>query len=137
MLSKRQMRNILLPVLVTGLGLRALIPAGYMPGSFEGGPWFVLCEESLPMLMATAPEDPGHHHHHAEGSAAPSMSGDCSFGHLLAGAALTADIEQATVERFADRPMGAVAKGVISSLRLLNPSTRAPPPASFQSIRIT
>ncbi len=136
MLSQHQMRSILLPVLVIGLGLRALIPAGYMPGSFEVGPWFVLCEESLPMLMTAAPDDPGHHHHHAEESAVSSMSGDCSFGHLLAGAVLTTDIEQVAVERFADRPTGAVTKGVVSSLRLLNPSTRAPPNASFQSNRI-
>ncbi len=136
MFSHRRITNILLSVLMIGLGLRALIPAGYMPGSFESGPWFVLCEDSLPMLMTAAPQDSEHHHHHhGKEPASSSMSGDCSFGHLLAGAALTTDIEQPIVERFTDRPTHAITRGVIPSLRLLNPSTRAPPNASFQSIQ--
>ena len=127
----RRTTHVLLPVLMIGLGLRALIPAGYMPGSIDGGPWFVLCGDSVPISMTMPASEAGdHHHHHDEASETSSLSGDCSFGHLLAGAVLTADIDQATIRRFDDRFFAVVRDGVVPHLRLRNPNTRAPPRAS-------
>ncbi|MDJ0919168.1 MAG: hypothetical protein QNJ05_15525 [Woeseiaceae bacterium] len=125
-----------MPILVIGLVMRALIPAGYMPGSVEGGPWFVLCPDSLPMSMTMAPGESDHHHHHGkhhhdkEDSPESALSGDCSFGHLLAGAIIGTDVEPQHVPRFDAVPTIEAVSVVIPRLRIQNPTTRAPPIAS-------
>ncbi|MDJ0760886.1 MAG: hypothetical protein QNJ19_15945 [Woeseiaceae bacterium] len=130
--SHRRPASILLPILVIGLMMRALIPAGYMPGSADGGPWFVLCPDSLPMSMNMAHRDSGHHHHHHDHKDSPesALSGDCSFAHLLAGAIVATDTEPHPVPRFDAVPSIAASSGIIPRLRIENPTTRAPPVAS-------
>jgi len=78
--------------LVGLLLLRAIVPAGYMPGSLERGTWFELCPEGLPVAVIAA--FAGDHHHHATGDGPSSAVGDCSFGDLLNTAAVHAASDQ-------------------------------------------
>lgn len=58
-------------IAVCVLALRALVPAGYMPGALDNGWHLQICPEGLngherAVLMGTAGSGPGHHHdnHH-------------------------------------------------------------------------
>ncbi len=81
--------HVLLPLALVGVLLRALVPAGYMPGSIETGLPFELCPEGLPASFTTVLDagEPQSAHHHGghdghHGEDGPALS-DCSFGHLL------------------------------------------------------
>ena len=91
----------LLPVVLAGALLRALVPAGYMPASVGSGLLFELCHDGMPVefMAALAGEAGsghahGHHHgphdHSAEDHAAGTSTamGSCSIGHLLSMVAL-------------------------------------------------
>ncbi len=86
---------VLLALALVGVLLRAVVPAGYMPGSIESGLLFELCAEGLPASFTAELADAGGphsanrhgghggaHHDGHHGEDGPALS-DCSFGHLL------------------------------------------------------
>lgn len=78
--------RLLATVLLTGVVLRAFIPAGYMPAAPGKGLLFELCPSGLPAGFASAAGDheghSGHHSSHNAHDDSPSDS-DCSLGHIL------------------------------------------------------
>ena len=66
------------------LSVRALTPAGYMPGSPASGLLYELCPAGMPAAVMRALGG-GHHHHH---DTAGGVAGDeqCPIGHMLAAA---------------------------------------------------
>jgi hypothetical protein len=75
--------RVLASVLLTGVVLRAFIPAGYMPAAPGQGLLLELCPSSLPAGFTSALADheghAGHHSAHDE----HETDNDCSFGHIL------------------------------------------------------
>jgi len=78
--------QVLTTVLLTGVLLRAFIPAGYMPAAPGQGLLFELCPSGLPAGFTSAAGDhdghSGHHSSHNAHDENPS-DGDCSLGHIL------------------------------------------------------
>ncbi len=77
-------------VLLTGVLLRAFIPAGYMPAAPGQGLLFELCPSSLPAGFTSTltghEGQPSHHSgHHSDHNAHDEheSDGDCSIGHIL------------------------------------------------------
>lgn len=131
-LKNRPTRFVLL-TLTIGLAMRALIPAGYMPGSLEGGSWFVLCSSNLPAGFSVSAVADEHHHRGMHGDAAGSsvVSGDCSFGHILSGAMIPSDLAVLASRFSPAAPVDAGAEqAFIPGTTVLRPRTRAPPLAS-------
>jgi len=76
----------LLPVLLTGVLLRAFIPAGYMPAEPGKGLLFELCDAALPAGFTAELNKHGHHADHITDHNAHDEHGvdsDCSIGHIL------------------------------------------------------
>ena len=76
----------LLAVLLTGVLLRAFIPAGYMPAAPGQGLLFELCGADLPSGFSSVLKgDDGHSGQHAGHDAHDEhgSDSDCSFGHIL------------------------------------------------------
>lgn len=94
--------RLLATVLVTGILLRAFIPAGYMPAAPGQGLLFELCPSSLPAGFTSALGDhEGHHAGHDVHDAHDEheADNDCSLGHILSfafiDAAVASDVELA------------------------------------------
>ncbi len=83
--------QLTLVLLLSGFVLRALTPAGYMPGSLADGTAFVLCPNSAPGagLFLQRNDDSAHHHRHGAPDEPPSESPweFCPFGVAFAPAA--------------------------------------------------
>lgn len=95
-------QRVLTAVLLT-VAMRALVPAGYMPGSVAAGEWMVLCPAnswaSYALLDAIAPDangagkhshhaHHGHHGHHGAANEASAAAPDsCPLGNALSQAA--------------------------------------------------
>jgi hypothetical protein len=75
--------RILLPALLAGIVLRAVVPAGYMPAAPGTGLLFELCHDGVPAGFMAALKGHGHHDHHG-GHEDHGSAGDCSIGHILA-----------------------------------------------------
>jgi hypothetical protein len=92
---RRCSRVAAISVLGACLALRAVTPAGYMPGSIADGTPFVLCPGSTPgasYFLAHGATEHSHHHHHDQGAAdkSPDIPWDtCPFGAAFAVAAPT------------------------------------------------
>lgn len=71
------------------LSLRALTPAGYMPGSPGSGLLFELCPAGMPVDVMQALG--AHHHHHARTDSPMSDDEQCPIGHMLSGAVAADD----------------------------------------------
>jgi hypothetical protein len=84
-------RMALLLLLAT-LALRAVIPIGYMPGSFGGELLLELCPDGVPIAMIQALS--GDHHHHGDGSdeTKDAIPDQCQTGHILTSAAFSPSI---------------------------------------------
>jgi len=80
-LATRKWR-LFLAVLLTGVLLRAFVPAGYMPAAPGKGLLFELCHEGMPAGFMAALGGHGHHAGHA-GHDDHASAGDCSIGHIL------------------------------------------------------
>lgn len=72
----------LLPVLLTGVLLRAFIPSGYMPAEPGKGLLFELCDAALPAGFTAELNEHGHHADHSAHDEHGAES-DCSIGHIL------------------------------------------------------
>ena len=73
-------------VLLAGVLLRAVIPAGYMPAAPGQGLLLELCPSGLPAGFASMVGDHAGHTGHHSGHTAhedDAASGDCSMGHIL------------------------------------------------------
>jgi len=73
-------------VLLTGVLLRAFIPAGYMPAAPGQGLLFELCPSGLPAgFMSAVGDHVGHSGHHSSHDAhdEDASGSDCSMGHIL------------------------------------------------------
>ncbi|MCK5326934.1 MAG: DUF2946 family protein [Woeseiaceae bacterium] len=75
-------------LLLGGMLLRAVIPAGYMPASMGSGLLFELCPDGLPSGVSFA--SVGHDHAGHHGDSGKSASDHCDLGHLLSGAVIDA-----------------------------------------------
>lgn len=75
--------RVLLPALLAGIVLRAVIPAGYMPAAPGSGLLFELCHDGVPAGFMSALRGHGQHGHHG-GHESHGSAGDCSIGHILA-----------------------------------------------------
>ena len=80
--ATRKLR-FLLPVFLTGVLLRAFIPAGYMPTAPGKGLLFELCHDGLPVSFMAALDEHAHHGDHGTHDDHGAV-GDCSFGHIVA-----------------------------------------------------
>jgi hypothetical protein len=96
--------RLLATVLLTGVLLRAFIPAGYMPAAPGQGLLLELCPSGLPtgFISASANNHGSHGHHTGHGAQNEhEMDGDCSLGHILSfafiDAAVAPDVELAPV----------------------------------------
>ena len=67
--------------------LRAFVPAGYMPAAPGQGLLFELCDAGVPTSFAAALDEHAHHGGH-DAHEDHGAFGDCSFGHIVAGAAI-------------------------------------------------
>lgn len=105
----------LLPVLLTGVLLRAFVPAGYMPAGPGKGLLFELCDDALPAGFTLELNNHGHHAEHNAHNAHDEhgADGDCSFGHILS----FAFIDAAEMAEFAVAPPVNVVIAVIAELR--------------------
>jgi len=122
----------LLLVLAAVLVLRAIVPAGYMPGSMDGGPWFELCPDGLPVTLVNAIG--GHHEHHAEANNGNSLA-DCSLGDILSAAAIPSDPgADAIAPRMVPSNLTPVRQAVVHG-PYLSYAARAPPVASRTQTR--
>ena len=74
-------RTLLLAAALAMLSLRALTPAGYMPGSPGSGLLFELCPAGVPAAVMQA-LGAGHHHHHGNEKSS-SATEHCPIGHML------------------------------------------------------
>ncbi len=74
-------RTLLLATALAMLSLRALTPAGYMPGSPGSGLLFELCPAGVPAAVMQA-LGAGHHHHHGNEKSS-SATEQCPIGHML------------------------------------------------------
>ncbi|MEJ2298890.1 MAG: hypothetical protein P8X94_10400, partial [Woeseiaceae bacterium] len=82
-------QHTLLLAALAMLSLRALTPAGYMPGSPGSGLLFELCPAGMPAGVMQALG--GGHHHHAPAGSTMSDDEQCPIGHMLSGAVASAD----------------------------------------------
>ena len=108
------------------LSVRALTPAGYMPGSPASGLLYELCPAGMPAAVMQALGG-GHHHHHA---AAGEVAGDeqCPIGHMLAVAgAVDNPVPTALVPGIADFEAPLPASPLAARVPAYR--SRAPPPA--------
>jgi hypothetical protein len=109
--------------------LRAFVPAGYMPAAPGQGLLFELCDSALPTSFAAALDVHAHHGEHDGHSAHGEHSafGDCSFGHILAGASIDApDVAELPVEP-ADTVTPVVLADVRIAQRVYARTPRGPP----------
>jgi hypothetical protein len=123
--------RLLLFVALTTLGLRALTPEGYMPGSRGSGLLFELCPEGMPAEVMQALSGGGGHHHHHQGHGedeGTSMSGteQCPIGHMLA-SAIAVDVDVQAVVIPARPPLLELAGAVATQRRVVEYRSRAPP----------
>jgi len=103
-------------VLLTGVLLRAFIPAGYMPAAPGQGLLFELCQAGVPSGFASALKghEDRHGQHAAHNAHDDHESGeDCSFGHILS----FAFIDSADMPEFTAAPPGNVVAAVVAELR--------------------
>lgn len=93
MMSVARQPRLLLIAALAMLALRALTPAGYMPGSPASGLLYELCPSGMPAEIMRALGG-GHHHHHEQTG---GMAGDeqCPIGHMLSTTAATDSDPQA------------------------------------------
>jgi hypothetical protein len=122
----------LLPIVMIGLAMRALVPAGYMPGTLGGGPWFELCSDAFPAGFSLQAQATAHHHHAASDgeNTDTAASSDCSFGHIVSGAVLPGGIAFFAGDRPASLPIATEISDPHAAQTKLRPRTRAPPSAS-------
>ncbi len=121
-------RQFLLVAALAALALRALTPAGYMPGSADSGLLYELCPEGMPVAIMQALAGDGHHHHHGadEGSAASGSGEQCPIGHMLSSAVavdtgMVPDVLP-DMPRFDDAPVAFLLRTQATAYR-----SRAPP----------
>lgn len=105
----------LLPVLLTGVLLRAFIPAGYMPAEPGKGLLFELCDAALPAGFTAELNRHGHHAEHTAHNVHDEhgADGDCSIGHILT----LAFIDAVEIPDFPVTPPANVVAAVIAELR--------------------
>ena len=82
-------RRLLLIAAVAMLALRALTPAGYMPGSPASGLLYELCPSGMPAEIMRALGGGHHHHHHDEKTGGMAGDEQCPIGHMLSTTAAT------------------------------------------------
>ena len=73
-------------LLLATLGVRALVPVGYMPGNLLDGKFAELCPVASAASYSLLPAHNGHHHDHQSGGkddAAYSMDSACPIGSSL------------------------------------------------------
>ena len=73
-------------LLLATLGIRALVPVGYMPGNLLDGKFAELCPVASAATYALLPAHDNHHHDHQSGGqddAAYSMDSACPIGSSL------------------------------------------------------
>lgn len=77
--------RLFLTVLLTGVLLRAFVPAGYMPAAPGKGLLFELCHDGLPAGFMAALGGHDHHSGHSghDGHDDHAAGGACSIGHML------------------------------------------------------
>jgi len=118
-------RMLLLVAALAMLSLRALTPAGYMPGSTGSGLLFELCPAGMPAAVMRALGG-NHHHHHGPDSSSISDDEQCPIGHMLGGAAATDDAVPIAVPRVRI-DVEWVRLDVRDATRTVAYSSRAPP----------
>jgi hypothetical protein len=126
MLHAARRQPLVLIAALAMLSVRALTPAGYMPGSPASGLLYELCPAGMPAAVMQALGG-GHHHHH---DSAGGVAGDeqCPIGHMLA-VAVAVDNPDPTglVPGIADFEAPLPASPRIA--RIPTYRSRAPPPA--------
>jgi hypothetical protein len=85
--ARRYSRFLALTFLVLGMAVRALTPAGYMPGSLADGTPFVLCPGGTPGARWFLGQGTGHAAHHHGHAAGGDESSDASWEYCPFGAA--------------------------------------------------
>lgn len=84
-------RTLMLAAALAMLSMRALTPAGYMPGSPGSGLLFELCPAGVPAAVMQALGAGHHHHHHDQETSSPTAE-HCPIGHML-GSAAACDVD--------------------------------------------
>lgn len=107
-LRQRLFRQFAAVLLLATLGVRALLPAGYMPGNLLDGKFAELCPVASAATFTLLAADTTHHHHGQHGNgerddAAYSIDSACPIGSsLFADALPAADITISPVPRSRD-----------------------------------
>jgi len=105
--------------------LRAIIPAGYMPGSLQSGLLFELCPEGMPAELMQSLGG-GHQHHMADDPESAHSFEACAIGHLAVTAATTS-FADLLAEPPVQSEATAVAAILFNAAPILAYSSRAPP----------
>ena len=125
MLHAARRQPLVLIAALAMLSVRALTPAGYMPGSPASGLLYELCPAGMPAAVMQALGGGHHHHHDSTGEVASDEQ--CPIGHMLAAAvAVDTPVSTTLVPGIAD-----IEAPVAALLRLARVPTyrsRAPPP---------
>ncbi len=123
--AARQPRPLLIAALAM-LALRALTPAGYMPGSPDSGLLYELCPSGMPAEIMRALGGGHHQHHHHEKTGGMAGDEQCPIGHMLA-AAVAMDSLAATALAFGAQEIEAVPFVMPTAANITAYRSRAPP----------
>ncbi len=127
MKRRNRLSALSLTLLAAGFILRAVTPAGYMPGSLSGGLPFELCPDGMPpgFIAGIAGDGHAHHHHQHDG---PAQAADaCDLGHMLGVAIANHSLPEFTTNVLpAVFAAGEIARGRIATI-VSGYSPRGPP----------
>jgi hypothetical protein len=106
--------------------LRAFVPAGYMPAAPGQGLLFELCDAGLPTSFSEALDAHAHHGGH-DAHEDHGTFGDCSFGHIVAGAAIDAPDVPALAIEPAHTALSVITADARAAQRVYARAPRGPP----------
>ena len=131
MYRNAQLARVALLLLAT-LGMRAVIPDGYMPSRLGSGTLFELCPSGVPegFIEALAGTAKRHHHHgHNSGDEAHFDASQCPIGHFLSFAMAVGDTPQPQLPEVVPGPAIRWQAPAPASAQRIAQRSRGPPTA--------
>lgn len=130
-MTARTRKLILVLAGIVCLGLRALVPAGYMPGNLLAGEFMVLCPGGMQAeFVQQLQADQGNHDpHSAHGQSVVDADTSCPIGSALQLAFLPIDDIRQAISIDLPRHAADIAQREIAARHRHRYQSRAPPPA--------
>lgn len=124
-------KSILILAGIVCLGLRALVPAGYMPGNLLAGEFMVLCPSGMQadFVQQLHPDQGVHDTHSAHDQGVVDADTSCPIGSALQLAVLPIDEVRRAVSIDLPRHAADIAQREIAATHRYRYQSRAPPPA--------